>query len=53
VLCGLLEGSLETGLRYGAAMSAHKLTTTGDMLCATREEILALLDSPSSHRPMR
>jgi 2-dehydro-3-deoxygluconokinase len=53
VLCGLLEGSLETGLRYGAAMSAHKLTTTGDMLCATREEILALLDSPDSRRPMR
>ncbi len=53
VLCGLLEGSLATGLRYGAAMSAHKLTTFGDMLCATRAEILALLDESGDQRPAR
>ena len=53
VLCGLLEGSLETGLRYGAAMSAHKLTTFGDMLCATRAEILELLVETQHRRPGR
>ena len=53
VLCGLLEGSLETGLRYGAAMSAHKLTTFGDMLCATRTEILELLVETQHRRPGR
>ncbi len=53
LLCGLLEGSLVDGLRYGAAMSAHKLTTFGDMLCATREEILALLEGASGTRPAR
>jgi 2-dehydro-3-deoxygluconokinase len=53
VLCGLLEGSLATGLRYGAAMSAHKLTTFGDMICATREEILALLEANENRRPAR
>lgn len=53
VLCGLLEGSLETGLRYGAAMSAHKLTTFGDMLWATRAEILDLLEADAHRRPGR
>jgi 2-dehydro-3-deoxygluconokinase len=53
VLCGLLEGSLEAGLRYGAAMSAHKLTTFGDMLCATRAEILELLVETQHRRPGR
>ncbi|CAA9238507.1 MAG: 2-dehydro-3-deoxygluconokinase, partial [uncultured Chloroflexia bacterium] len=32
VLCGILEGSLAQGLRYGTAMSAHKLTTFGDVM---------------------
>lgn len=53
VLCGLLEGSLETGLRYGAAMGAHKLTTFGDMLCATRAEIMELLAENRHRRPGR
>jgi 2-dehydro-3-deoxygluconokinase len=53
VLCGLLEGSLELGLRYGAAMSAHKLTTHGDALCATRAEILELLAEREHTRPGR
>lgn len=53
VLCGLLEGSLEQGLRYGAAMSAHKLTTHGDALCATRAEILDLLVERENTRPGR
>lgn len=53
VLCGLLEGSLEMGLQYGAVMSAHKLTTAGDALCATRTEVLALLDAAEHRRPAR
>ena len=53
LLCGLLEGSLAAGMRYGAAMSAHKLTTYGDMLTATRDEILALLDADENSRPAR
>ena len=53
VLCGILEGSLATGLRYGAAMSAHKLTTFGDVLCATRAEILDLLAEDADKRPAR
>lgn len=52
VLCGILEGSLERGLRYGTAMSAHKLTTFGDVMCATRDEILTLL-SEREARPNR
>jgi 2-dehydro-3-deoxygluconokinase len=52
VLCGLLEGSLEQGLRYGTAMSVHKLTTFGDVMCATRDEILTLM-SEREARPNR
>lgn len=53
VLCGLLEGSLARGLRYGTATAAHKLTTVGDMLLATRAEVLALLDQEGDGRPSR
>jgi 2-dehydro-3-deoxygluconokinase len=53
VLCGLLEGSLAEGLRYGTAMAAHKLTTVGDMLLATRDEVLALLEQEGDGRPSR
>ena len=53
VLCGLLEGSLERGLRYGAAMGAHKLTTHGDVLRGTRQEILDLLEQSEVSRPAR
>lgn len=53
VLCGLLEGSLATGLRYGTAMAAHKLTTVGDMLLATRDEVMALLEQEGDGRPSR
>ncbi len=53
VLCGMLEGSLATGLRYGTAMAAHKLTTFGDMLNATRDEVLALLAGEGDNRPAR
>jgi 2-dehydro-3-deoxygluconokinase len=52
VLCGVLEGSLAQGLRYGTAMSAHKLTTFGDVMLATREEIETLL-SERGDRPNR
>lgn len=52
VLCGVLEGSLAQGLRYGTAMSAHKLTTFGDVMCATRAEIETLL-SERGDRPNR
>ena len=53
VLCGMLEGSLSRGLRYGTAMAAHKLTTFGDMLVATRDEVLALLEQEGDGRPSR
>lgn len=53
VLCGILEGSLATGLRYGTAMAAHKLTTFGDMLNATRDEVLALFAGAGDGRPAR
>lgn len=52
VLCGVLEGSLAQGLRYGTAMSAHKLTTFGDVMCATRQEIETLM-SDREARPNR
>lgn len=52
LLCGILEGSLVQGLRYGTAMSSHKLTTFGDVLCATRAEIETLM-SEREARPNR
>ncbi len=52
VLCGVLEGSLAQGLRYGTAMSAHKLTTFGDVMCATRAEIETLMTARDD-RPNR
>jgi 2-dehydro-3-deoxygluconokinase len=53
VLCGLLEGSLAQGLRYGTAMAAHKLTTIGDIMAASRDEVMALLDQEGDGRPSR
>jgi hypothetical protein len=34
-------------------MAAHKLTTVGDMLLATRDEVMALLEQESDGRPSR
>jgi 2-dehydro-3-deoxygluconokinase len=53
VLCGLLEGSLAAGLRYGTAIAAHKLTTIGDIFQGNRAEVLALLDQDGDGRPSR
>ena len=48
VLHGFLDGDLELGLRYGAAMAALKRTIPGDMLIATPEEIESTLSSAST-----
>jgi 2-dehydro-3-deoxygluconokinase len=54
VVVGLLEGSLETGLRYGAAMSAIKLGLHGDFVRTNRAEVLRLIDSAGTElRPAR
>jgi 2-dehydro-3-deoxygluconokinase len=53
VLCGWLQGSLAVGLRLGTAMAAHKLTTFGDMLAATRQEIEVLAAGEENSRPLR
>jgi len=44
VLHGFLDGDLEMGLRYGAAMAALKRTMPGDELLTTREEIEAVVN---------
>ncbi len=44
ILHGSLDGDLETGLRYGAAMASLKHTIPGDELIATREEIEAIMN---------
>ncbi len=43
VLHGFLDGDLEKGLRYGAAMASLKHTIPGDLLIASREEIEAVM----------
>jgi len=43
VLAGLLEGSTEQGLRYGAAMAAIKMGIAGDYFRSSREEVLQVM----------
>jgi len=45
VLCGWLEGSLQTGLDFGAAMAALKLGLHGDYFVSDRQEVLRLLSA--------
>jgi 2-dehydro-3-deoxygluconokinase len=47
ILHGYLDGDLATGLRYGSAMAALKLTLPGDELIASREEIEAVMSGVS------
>lgn len=48
VICGLLEGSFELGLRYGVAMSALQLTLAGDIFRLARADVLRLMNSASA-----
>jgi len=47
VICGLLEGSFELGLRYGVAMSALQLTLAGDIFRLGRADVLRLMNAGS------
>jgi 2-dehydro-3-deoxygluconokinase len=42
-LFGYLKDGLETGVRYGVALSTLKQTNPGDLCWATREEVERLL----------
>ncbi len=46
-LYGLLNGNVETAIRYGVAVSALKQTTPGDLCWATRDEVERILASDS------
>jgi 2-dehydro-3-deoxygluconokinase len=48
ILHGYLNGDFGTGLRYGSAMAALKLSIPGDELIATREEIDAVVAGATS-----
>ncbi len=48
IIHGFLDGDFGTGLRYGSAMAALKLSIPGDELIATREEIDALVGGITS-----
>ncbi|RJQ57173.1 MAG: sugar kinase [Desulfobacteraceae bacterium] len=47
-LCGWLEGSIQTGMNYGAAMAALKLGIKGDYFVSNRREVLRLLELSGS-----
>jgi len=44
IIHGFLDGDLATGLRYGSAMAALKLTVPGDELIVTKQEIEAVMN---------
>lgn len=48
IIHGFLNGDFGTGLRYGSAMAALKLSIPGDELIATREEIEAVVGGATS-----
>jgi 2-dehydro-3-deoxygluconokinase len=48
ILHGYLSGDFGTGLRYGSAMAALKLSIPGDELIAAREEIEAVVAGATS-----
>jgi len=45
VLCGYLEGSLQTGMNYASAMAALKLGIRGDYFVSSRAEVETLMNS--------
>jgi 2-dehydro-3-deoxygluconokinase len=45
VIDGLLNGSLEEGLRTGTALAALALCQHGDVVCASRQEVESVRDS--------
>jgi 2-dehydro-3-deoxygluconokinase len=53
VICGLLEGKFELGLRYGVAISALQLTLSGDLFRLSRTDVLRLMESGVARRPLR
>ncbi len=53
VICGLLEGNFELGLRYGVAMSALQLTLSGDLFRLSRGDVVRLMESGVATRPLR
>ncbi len=53
IICGLLEGDFERGLRYGVAMSALQLTLSGDLFRLSRADVLRLMESGVARRPLR
>jgi 2-dehydro-3-deoxygluconokinase len=48
IMNGYLDGDFGTGLRYGSAMAALKLSIPGDELIATRDEIEAVVRGATS-----
>jgi len=53
VLCGYLEGSVQTGMDYGSAMAALKLSVRGDYFTSDKAEVMGLLDSTRSREVKR
>jgi 2-dehydro-3-deoxygluconokinase len=53
VICGLLEDSFELGIRYGVAMSALQLTLSGDLFRLGRGDVMRLMESGITKRPLR
>ena len=47
-LCGYLEGSIETAMRYASAMAAIKLGIRGDYFASNRQEVLRIIHAAGS-----
>ena len=53
LICGLLEQDFALGLRYGVAMSALQLGIHGDMFRLAKPDVMRLINSGTSDRPIR
>lgn len=53
VICGILRGDFDLGLRYGTAMSALQLGLRGDVFRLSEVEVKQLIETGIQDRPVR